>query len=140
VQTQEHDSDERAHFYQYHAANWLVEDPSGGGRILAFGNKLIAEIDELKSSSFEIVEPQHVRGRVLRIRTLYWQHTPALLRLQGASEQQLVGPAFLLVRTTPGPCWSPRPHSKNVVMAEIHQAHPSTNLTEVLGVLLQQMS
>lgn len=52
---------------------------------------------------------------------LSWTHTGALLRLQGASLQQLMGPSFVLLSFRERPRWSPRPGLDDVLVAIIDQ-------------------
>jgi hypothetical protein len=58
-------------------------------------------------------------AKLHRYDSLQWRHTPALLLLQGATVQEVLGTDWIVLDAQTLPCWNPSPGAHNVTVAQI---------------------
>lgn len=66
-------------------------------------------------------------GKVYDFDQLYWTHTGSVLRLQGVTILDVLGPALVLLRGRHRPVWDPRPGASDVRV--LIQLENPTNLS-----------
>ena len=59
------------------------------------------------------------KARIFKYGRLCWSHRAAILFLQGATVQKVLGPAWIILGGTSVAVWDPRPGLKDVVVAAV---------------------
>jgi hypothetical protein len=109
-------------------AGGLLEDPNRvvigpeQNQVTVYAHGVAMAILEKHINSLELAQndPLFVAA-VLDFESLYWTHTGALLRLQGDTVYNILGPSICVLRGQHRPVWSPRPgldHVRVVVPRE----------------------
>jgi hypothetical protein len=89
--------------------NRIVIGP-GQDQITVYANGVATAVLEKHTNSLELASQEPLfYGSVMDFENLYWTQTGALLRLQGETVMNILGPAVCVLRCTHRPVWHPRP-------------------------------
>jgi len=86
---------------------------------MRYSDRTIAVADGVRVQVVQHNKQARVRWRRWDIERLHLRHGPALMYIQGASLQQLIGPRYIALRGTFTPYYDPCPAVKDLVLAEV---------------------
>jgi hypothetical protein len=110
----------------------LLETPNGW-RLVGYNDRELGRIKGLTQRSFDIPNTHGaLKGTLYSMDRLHWSHAWALLFIQGAPIQQLIGPNYAHVGSRPSDPFDVRPHLKDVLLARVTEAPPSMSLEEAV--------
>jgi len=116
------------------ASERVLEDP----RQIERDGKLVATLYDL-ISSFEPDENDGLIWRKFLYRRLMWSPLSAILKLQGATLQNLLGPNFLVLKGTHFPAYYEQPGMENVELVEIIANPNNRTPLDVFNLLFVDM-
>jgi len=127
---------------RFEAAPRLLEDASSGLWLLLKLKRPIARAVgvEQQDVSFRYhSEPHGIEATVFKIEKLYWDHSHALLQLEGAAPAQLIGPNYLVLQARKGHVTDTRPHLRDVVLVLVHKVPEGLQLLDLFGELRRRL-
>jgi len=86
---------------------------------LYYSDKVVGTAEGVRSSLQQHTKQSRVRWRRWDIERLRFEHGSSMLRIQGASLQQLIGDRYIVLRGELTPFYDPCPAAKNLVLAEV---------------------
>lgn len=122
-------------------ADGILGDPEGVVWLYSAGQR-IAQVQLTGTNTVSGTyrrgdEDIHLEWRRWTLDSLRWTHRSALLFLQGASVQQLIGERFIVLKASPVRPYVPGFGLRRVVLAEVFTS-PEMSRLELFGLLLPE--
>lgn len=118
MQSQGPAGDEGADFGVGNVPQRLLEGTDGVIR-MCFADRTIAVARGVSVADVQHNKKARVHWRRWDIERLHLRHGPALMYIQGAPLQQLIGPRYIVLRGHLTPYYDPCPAAEDLVLAEI---------------------
>lgn len=131
--SQEKDDRDQGSLFRVAKETPRILETSDGWKLVGFADRELGRIEGLRQHPFNIPKNGgRLRSQLYFMDRLYWGHAWALLFIQGAPIQQLIGPNYLFIAGDRCSPFDARQHLKDVLVARIEEAPPATSLEEAM--------